>query len=224
VKEPTKHEGERLPLAVSLIALAGYTDAVGFLNIGHFVSFMSGDSTQLAIATIGTDRHKAVLLAVAVVLFVAGSALGRVIFLWAGARRRPLLLTLVAALLALAATLGSSEREWLLIVPMVTAMGAQNSVVYGGDRRRTGVTYITGTLVRLGERIVDALAIAAPEERCVWLSHLVLWTGMLSGACAGTALNAVWGVEALFVAAFWSAGLAIITALTLLRSNNARPT
>jgi uncharacterized membrane protein YoaK (UPF0700 family) len=39
-----------LTLAVFLIALAGFVDAVGFLILGNlFVSFMSGNSTQFAI-------------------------------------------------------------------------------------------------------------------------------------------------------------------------------
>ena len=41
-----------LTLAVVLVALAGFVDAVGFLVLGGlFVSFMSGNSTQFAIGT-----------------------------------------------------------------------------------------------------------------------------------------------------------------------------
>jgi len=37
-------------VAVALAALAGYVDVIGFLKIGGlFVSFMSGNSTRLAI-------------------------------------------------------------------------------------------------------------------------------------------------------------------------------
>ncbi len=44
------------PLAIAMAMLAGFVDAVGFLRIGGlFVSFMSGNSTQLAVAVADGD-------------------------------------------------------------------------------------------------------------------------------------------------------------------------
>lgn len=45
-----RHDKKVWPLAIALAALAGYVDAIGFLRLGgFFVSFMSGNSTRLAV-------------------------------------------------------------------------------------------------------------------------------------------------------------------------------
>ena len=46
----TRYDSRRWFLAACLAALAGYVDAIGFLKLGGlFVSFMSGNSTRLAV-------------------------------------------------------------------------------------------------------------------------------------------------------------------------------
>jgi uncharacterized membrane protein YoaK (UPF0700 family) len=75
--------GERrrgLLLAVMLASLAGMVDAIGFLRLGHlFVSFMSGNSTQFAIA-VGSGRFAgAGYILEIIVLFVAGAAGGQLL-------------------------------------------------------------------------------------------------------------------------------------------------
>ncbi len=67
-------------LAVMLAALAGMVDAVGFLRLGKlFVSFMSGNTTQLAIAIGSGQFAGAGLILEIIVLFVAGAAAGQLI-------------------------------------------------------------------------------------------------------------------------------------------------
>ncbi|MGC1301980.1 MAG: DUF1275 family protein, partial [Caulobacteraceae bacterium] len=47
-------EAAQLVLAVALTAIAGWVDAVGFLRLGSlFVSFMSGNTTEMAAAFVG---------------------------------------------------------------------------------------------------------------------------------------------------------------------------
>ena len=61
-----------LILAGFLAALAGMVDAIGYLRLGHlFVSFMSGNSTQLAVAVGGGDLTEAGVIAELIALFCA---------------------------------------------------------------------------------------------------------------------------------------------------------
>jgi uncharacterized membrane protein YoaK (UPF0700 family) len=50
-------------LAFCLSALAGCVDAIGFLELGgHFVSFMSGNSTRLSVSLAGGDHQAALYM------------------------------------------------------------------------------------------------------------------------------------------------------------------
>ncbi len=92
-------------VAVFLSALAGFVDAMGFITLGgYFVSFMSGNSTKLAVSLgeglVGTALTGAGIVVLFVIGVMAGSFTGRT----AGRSHRQAVLTLVAVLLALAAT------------------------------------------------------------------------------------------------------------------------
>ena len=51
-------------LAICLAALAGCVDAIGFLQLGgYFISFMSGNSTRLAVNLVSGDTSAVTLLA-----------------------------------------------------------------------------------------------------------------------------------------------------------------
>lgn len=65
-----------LAMVASLSVLAGMTDAIGFLATGDFVSFMSGNTTRLAVAIGDGDLGMAVRLLFAVLAFIVGNALG----------------------------------------------------------------------------------------------------------------------------------------------------
>jgi uncharacterized membrane protein YoaK (UPF0700 family) len=63
-----------LVLAVMLAALAGMVDVIGYLHLsGLLVSFMSGNSTQLAAALGKGDLAGAATIAELIALFVLGA-------------------------------------------------------------------------------------------------------------------------------------------------------
>lgn len=76
------HSWRDVFLAMSLSALAGYIDALGFLSLGGlFVSFMSGNTTRLAAGVAegvlnGAWLHAALAVLI-IVLFVLGVVAGR---------------------------------------------------------------------------------------------------------------------------------------------------
>jgi uncharacterized membrane protein YoaK (UPF0700 family) len=198
-----------LALAIALIVIAGYVDAVGFLRLGHlFVSFASGNSTQFAVGVSQGAASQAGAAGVLVALFVIGVILGRLCALWAKEWRRPAILILDAALLGFAVLAASSPAA---VVAMVLAMGIQNETLHKAGPTKTAVTYVTGTLVHLGENIVDAFTNAG--ERWAWVPYLLLWIGLVSGAAAGAHVYAgagggalVWPAAALVILAAVMAG------------------
>ena len=203
----TRDDLAHLALAICLIAIAGYVDAVGFLRLGHlFVSFASGNSTQFAVGASQGVAGKAGEAGGLVALFVTGVILGRLCALWAKEWRRPAILVLDAALLGFAVLVAASPAA---IVAMALAMGIQNEALHRAGETKTAVTYVTGTLVHLGENIVGAFT--DPRERWAWLPYLLLWVGLAVGAAIGARVYAGAGVHALVWAA---AALIVLAAIT----------
>lgn len=179
----TRYGRRSIALAIGLSSLAGYVDAIGFLSAGHFfVSFMSGNSTRLAVA-FEEGRWRSGGLACGVIgLFVAGVVAGTLVARWSGERRKPATLGLVAFFLALGALAHSAGYLVPSIAAMVLAMGAENAVFQREGEVSIGVTYMTGALVKLGQRLSAALC---GGPRWEWVPFLLLWLGLVFGAIFG---------------------------------------
>lgn len=195
-----------LRLAVCLTALAGAVDAIGFLKLGGlFLSFMSGNSTEAAAALILQDDARLKLALVLVALFVGGAFAGGIVA-WAAGDRRPVLLAIVAALLG-AAMLGGREAWVGFAVGVATfAMGLQNAVLQRAGEVIVGPTYVTGTLVRLGDGLARAVTGRGGVDD--WAPYLLLWLGLVAGGAAGALLYARLGFVALGAPALFAALLA----------------
>jgi len=197
-------------LAACLAALAGYVDAIGFLQLGgFFVSFMSGNSTRLGVG-LAQGSPSAWMAGALIGTFVLGVILGSVAGRVAGPQRRPVVLVLVAGLLAVAAGLHLVGATRSAIVAMGLAMGAENAVFEENGDIRIGLTYMTGTLVKLGQRIAAAFL---GGDRWAWTPYLLLWAGLALGALAGALSYPRLGLESLWLAAGAAATLALAAAL-----------
>ena len=196
-----------LALAIFMLALAGFVDAIGFLILGGlFVSFMSGNSTQFAIRTGEALWSGAAPAGMIVCLFAVGVVVGRLMASAAGPWRRPAILALEAALLALA---GWGHLPALAAgALMAVAMGAQNGIHTAG-RIKTGLTYVTGALVHFGEALADALTGSGPAT-APW-PYLALWAAIVAGGATGAVAYETLGVHALTLPAIAAALLAAAT-------------
>ncbi|MDZ4363492.1 YoaK family protein [Brevundimonas sp.] len=198
-------------LAAGLSALAGYVDAIGFLTLGgFFVSFMSGNSTRFGVAVAMGQWDLAATALGLIGLFVVGVVLGSTAARRAGEGRKSVVLGLEAVLLAVGAGLLSAGRPLAGMIPVVLAMGVENTVFQKGGDVRVGLTYMTGTLVRVGQRIATAMHGGA---RWDWVPFLLLWIGLAAGGALGALMFLRLGVTALWVAAAVVAGLALLSLL-----------
>ncbi|KTT75694.1 YoaK family protein [Sphingomonas endophytica] len=193
-------------LAVGLATLAGYVDAIGFLHLsGFFVSFMSGNTTQLAVGV--ARRSGAATTAGGLVLgFVAGVVLGEVLGRASGTWRRPVVIAASAALLALATVVPMPAPG---VAVLAGAMGALNAVFLRDGEVSIGVTYITGTLVKFGQHLAAVLIGDEPFASCV--PYLLLWVGLVGGGVIGAGTFAAGPVAALWYAAVAAGGLAMVS-------------
>jgi len=190
--------------------LAGFVDALAFIYLGgFFVSFMSGNSTRLGVGLVDGSAS-AYLAAGLIPLFVLGAASGSAIGHYARQRRRVVVLGFVTSCLFLAAGLSAFGWMHYAIVAMVIAMGAENTVFEREGEVSIGLTYMTGSLVKLGQRLAQAFL---GGSRWSWLPYFLLWGGLVSGVALGAASYAHFGLGSLWMAAAASSVLMIFAAV-----------
>ena len=188
---------------------AGYVDAVGFMMTGgFFVSFMSGNSTRLAVGLTQNAAYAVMALSL-IVAFVVGVSVGAFVGRTTKTRRGSAVLILVSLLLVAAATLAAFGIERPAILMLAMAMGAENTVFAEDGEVRIGLTYMTGTLVKLGKRITAALLGGDPFG---WAPYFLLWLGLVAGAALGATAYLHVGPQALWGAAGSMALLALAAA------------
>lgn len=197
-------------VAMCLAALSGYVDGVGFLALnGLFVSFMSGNSTRLAVGIAGLAPVVG-MASLLIASFVLGVALGTLTSRWFARQRKAAVLLLVTLFLALAALFSPLGIPHVAPLCMAIAMGAVNCVFQRNGEVTVGLTYMTGTLVRVGQRLALALT---GGPRWDWLPWLQLWLSLVAGGVLGAlaymsiGLAGLWyaaGVALIFAVAAWS--------------------
>lgn len=187
-------------LAGILAASAGCVDAIGFLQFEEvFVSFMSGNSTQFGVEVAQGAYRNAALSALPIALFVAGSCLGALVAHFAGRRAFCGVLLLEVALLTLAVVLPHQRRELSATFALVVlAMGTQNAALGRTSAAGVGVTYVTGTLAKLGREIA-AFLVGKPQRARQLRFHAVLWLSFVGGGLLGGVTYTRWALEALTV-------------------------
>src|SRR3546814_11863959 len=98
----------------------------------------------------------------------------------AGPYRKPVLLGFVGIVLALAASSGVGLSDTLATTAMTVAMGGANAIFQRDGEVSIGVTYMTGALVKLGQRLAAAL-VGGP--RWHWAPYLALWGELGRPSC-----------------------------------------
>lgn len=197
-----------IAIAVLLASLAGFVDALAFTSMGgFFASFMSGNSTRLGIG-LGTDDPGVAMMAASLILsFVSGVIAASVIERAAPRHRKAAVMAAVTLLLAAAAILASiAPGSWVLVL-LAAAMGVENGVFNRDGEVAIGLTYMTGALVRMGQRL--AAALMGDPDRWAWMRWLTLWLGFVTGVMMGASAQAAMGWDALWLAVAGAAALTV---------------
>ena len=205
-------------LAEALATIAGFVDAYGIIAYGVYVSFMSGNTTQAGYQTAEGAFGPAALSALAILFFVGGSFAGTLLVEFAGRLARRAVFGVVAA--ALAATVGFARFGYLSagvhVAAISLAMGIMNTALSRVGAQSVSLTFVTGTLSRVGSNLALALRRAPlKDSQGPWDTHLRralllgrVWAGFLIGALASGAATPRLGVWVLLAPALILAGLA----------------
>lgn len=195
-------------LAMGFAGLAGFVDAIGFLKSGGlFVSFMSGNSTRLAIG-IADAKSSAVLAGGFIFMFVLGVMANVLMSARSTKLHRKVMAAASVAVLLLSAAIAQTARCNILTVALLcSAMGASNAIFQRDGEVSIGVTYMTGTLVKLGYKLADAIR---GQDRTAWAPYFLLWLALVIGGVAGAIIFAKAPTASLWIAAGF--GLALLAA------------
>jgi uncharacterized membrane protein YoaK (UPF0700 family) len=207
-----------LALSAALASVAGFVDAIGFLDTGGlFVSFMSGNSTQAAVEVFGSGAVVAAASAGIIAAFVIGVTLGGIVSIRMTGPR-PWIVGAAAVGVGIAAllALGGDATLWRAGL-LAAAMGAVNTLFLADGRARVAITYSTGTLVSLGLALASLLT---GGSRTAWRRPLLLWGALASGAVVGALAHRAGSPLALMLATVALGTCAIL----LRRRGGATPT
>lgn len=195
-------------IAMCLAALAGFVDALAFTSLGgFFASFMSGNSTRLGVGLGSANTGEAMTALALVLSFVGGVIVSSVIARAYPAHPRESTMVVVTALLTAAATVATLLPGPLVLIFLAMAMGCENGVFNRDGEGGFGVTYLSGTLVRLGQKAAGALM--GDKDRWAWLPYLALWLGFICGVVLGAGSQFRWGWSALWAAPVAAAMLTV---------------
>ncbi len=171
-----------LLLAGGMAFLAGATDVYGLSRLRDlFVSFMSGNTTMLGKAISGGDMRRCGVILGIIGCFTAGAAAGTVLVEWTG-RRHPAAVGFLVAILLAAGTAAPAWETTLIIL----AMGALNASMTQVGQASVSLTYVTGTLVKIGQEV--GKAVCGKGQGFGWALQGAMWLFLLAGATTGAAL------------------------------------
>ena len=193
-------------LASVLSSAAGFVDAVGFIHLGgYFVSFMSGNSTRGATALAEGNWTGFAIAFGLVGAFLTGVVSAAILRrLVPSHKRMAVLLYVSAALIAAVVLFDLGIGGWLASAIMAVAMGAENVIFERDGEVSIGLTYMTGTLVKMGQHIANAIT---GGEKRLWRRYAMLWLSLTTGSIIGgfaylsLDLNALWIAVAVLVLA-----------------------
>lgn len=177
-------------LAVFLAFIAGYTDATGLIQWKTYVSFMSGNTTQLGAAVFSEKYGVIISSAIVISFFLAGIYTGTCLSLSKKLRSTKMIFYMVSGIMILYSIGDYYEHiaNGVSIAVIGFSMGLMNTIVTSVGNQKINTDFVTGplnSLARTAALFVMSNQADERKEYKVNIFHLLfLWMGFLSGASA----------------------------------------
>lgn len=177
-------------LAIFLAFIAGYIDATGLIQWKTYVSFMSGNTTQLG-AAFFSDKCGVIITSVTVITsFLIGIYAGTCLALWKKCRIKTITFYIVSGILILYTVMHYYYP--IASLPSITvigfSMGLMNTIVTTVGNQKVNTDFVTGTLNSLARNTAMLSMTGDKAKKKKYRSNaihlLLLWLGFLSGATA----------------------------------------
>jgi uncharacterized membrane protein YoaK (UPF0700 family) len=194
-----------IALAITLTAVAGYVDAVGYLVLAHVLTAnMSGNTVALGQSLVTGDWALLVRRGSAIPLFVAGALVSRISI--DAARRRsirpvePFVFLGEAALIGAFWIAGYAHAPFLALVALASvAMGLQNATITKFGALTVRTTHVTGTVSEFAEKFAEVLVGNGAKYGRQAIELAALWLAYAIFAAFGVAAQMHWGLASLIV-------------------------
>jgi uncharacterized membrane protein YoaK (UPF0700 family) len=161
--------------AIALALIAGYLDAFGYLTLGTYVSFMSGNTTQAGCKLAGENFGESVFLLLAVISFVTGVFAGTLLSHCRAFQYRRLRVGLISGslILIMAFAVSGFLNRGFGVVTLSMALEIMNTLLSQLDGEPVNITFITGTLTKVGRHLAMAVRkLPLSDARGSWDTHL----------------------------------------------------
>jgi uncharacterized membrane protein YoaK (UPF0700 family) len=188
-----------------LAALAGLLGATAFTHsTGYFVTFMTGNTERAVLGYFRDERWLALAAGMILASFLGGVVIASLCrrHLWVAHPHGPTVLTTFCLLIATAADAAvrgwSAQVAFVPILFVAFGIGALNTSFVQDGEVSIPLSYVTGTLVKMGQGIERHISGGDITD---WLGNFLLYTSFVAGAAAGGGISLVFsGSEMLAVA------------------------
>jgi uncharacterized membrane protein YoaK (UPF0700 family) len=200
-----------------LAGLAGVLGATAFTHsAGYFVTFMTGNAQRAMLGYFRGDVLLSVTAVLLIVCFVAGVVIASVCrrHFWVAHPHGPTVLTtfsLVTATIVDVIDEGWQEDflDFAPITLVVFGIGALNTSFVRDGEVSVPLSYVTGTLVKMGQGIERHIAGGSAAD---WLGYFLLFASFALGATVGGVISLV--VNGTWMLVVASAACALTTGYT----------
>lgn len=181
-------------LAIFLAFIAGYTDATGLIQWKTYVSFMSGNTTQLGAAFFSNKSGIIITSLTVVISFLIGIYSGTCLSLWKKCSIKTIAFYIVSGILMVYTLINYYHPIPVILSVAIIgfAMGVMNTIVTSVGNLKVNTDFVTGTLNSLAKNTaIFTMSNDENEKReskANAVHLLLLWIGFLSGAAVSSLL------------------------------------
>ncbi|WP_454790894.1 YoaK family protein [Mycolicibacterium lutetiense] len=179
-----------------LAGLAGVLGAAAFTHsAGYFVTFMTGNTERAFLGLFQGEEWLAIGAALLLMSFVAGVVIASLCrrHLWVNHPHGATVLTTFALVVSTVVDMiarGWTARDvpYVPILFVAFGIGALNTSFVKDGEVSIPLSYVTGTLVKMGQGIERHLSGGQLSD---WLGYFLLWAGFAGGAIVGGFVSVV---------------------------------